>query len=192
MDGGRLSTVTSDIAWELLWAPYDEDVYTAVLDQIKPDDSVLDIGAGDCRLAVRMAEIAEEVVAIELQPDLITSKSCPSNLKIVIADARTWPFPTGITTAVLLMRHCMHLRLYWDKLTAVGCSRLITNARWGSGAECIDLTEPRMPFDLAPMGWYACKCGQTGFTNGPPEKLTPAMLDHVHNLEQCPNCWTFY
>ncbi len=43
--------------WEARWAPYDEATYAAVLAAIRPDDVVLDIGAGDLRLARRMAQI---------------------------------------------------------------------------------------------------------------------------------------
>ena len=41
--------------WELLWATYEEEVYDGILDRLRPGERVLDIGAGDLRLSLRMA-----------------------------------------------------------------------------------------------------------------------------------------
>ncbi len=175
--------------WEAAWAPYDEDTYTAVLAAIQPDDVVLDIGAGDLRLARRIAAVAGRVVAIEQQPDL-TGGPCPPNLTILHGDARALPFPPDVSVAVLLMRHCTHLALYLDRLTAVGsrCRTLITNARWGFGVEQIDLRTPRIPFDVVACGWYACRCGATGFIPGPPAALTAEREAQIHEVASCPGC----
>ncbi len=59
--------------WETLWAPYDEATYAAVLAAIEPSDVVLDIGAGDLRLARRIAERARQVIAWEIQPALVNA-----------------------------------------------------------------------------------------------------------------------
>ncbi len=182
-----LGTSVSLTTWEGMWSPYAEEVYTAVLDHIKPTDIVLDIGAGDLRLARCMAEKAEKVYAIEMQSALVEG-ILPSNLELFVDDARTRPFPTDINTAVLLMRHCTHFGLYWNKLTAVGCQRLITNARWRAGVETIDLSTPRVTYDMLDIGWYACQNGHTGFKRGLPEQLTTKMLDFVNEVSFCPAC----
>ncbi len=180
-------TSASPTSWEWMWSPYAEDVYTAVLDQITPTDIILDIGAGDLRLARRLAEKAEKVYAIEMQAGLIKG-SLPPNLELFVGDARLRPFPSDINTAVLLMRHCTHFGLYWDKLTAVGCQRLLTNARWGSGLETINMTNPRVTFESLEMGLYGCPNGHTGFKKGPPEQLSTEMLDSVVEVSFCPAC----
>lgn len=183
------SAVTAN-AWEWIWAPYDEATYAAVLAQIQPHHTVLDIGAGDLRLAQRMARRARFVYALERQPRLVAPAlaDLPANCEVLIGDARTYPFPEDTAVAVLLMRHCTHLRLYWDKLVAVGCRQLITNARWGMAVEVIDLMEPRRPFRQAQMGWYACRCGNHGFITGPAEQLTPALLETIQEVDNCPQC----
>jgi SAM-dependent methyltransferase len=126
--------------------------------------SWLEIGAGDLRLARRLAEITRRVYAIEIQPAVLEkagpTAKLPQNLDVVQGDACQIPFPPNITAAVLLMRHCSHFDLYVQKLLATGCSRLITNARWGAGVEVIDLHTPRRSFDEIDIGWYACLCGQ--------------------------------
>jgi SAM-dependent methyltransferase len=182
--------------WEALWAPYDEATYAAVLAEIKPNDVVLDIGAGDLRLARRMAAIARQVIAWEIQPELAaawsvkreTRSATPSNLTVVCTDARSEPVPPGVTVAVLLMRHCTHYALYVVKLRAAGCRRLVTNARWGVGVEVIDLA-PAAPFDSIGAGWYACRrCGAVGWVGEDVAAVNAAALEAVMDVEGCLAC----
>jgi SAM-dependent methyltransferase len=184
---------TAILDWERLWAPYDEPIYHEVLAHARPDDVVLEIGAGDLRLARRLAKRARRVYALEVQSPLIARAlaamdDVPDNLEVICADARHTPFPPEVTLGVLLMRHCRHFCVYANKLAAVGCERLVTNARWGFGMEIIHLSAPRVPFDSVPIGWYACWCGATGFIPGPPEWLTPALEATVHQVITCPSC----
>jgi hypothetical protein len=184
----------NEAAWERLWAPYDQPTYQAALDAIAPGDVVLEIGAGDLRLARQMALIARQVYAIEIQARLVnratasSEERLPGNLTVMRGDARRLPFPTGITTGVLLMRHCTHFRLYADKLRAAGCHRLVTNARWRMGVEVISLQGPRVPFEKVILGWYACDCGSVGFKPGPAGQLTPELEATIHEVADCPNC----
>ncbi len=174
--------------WEARWAPYDEKTYQAALSYVHPEDVVLDIGAGDLRLARRMAGIVRRVFAIERQPHLLAHQSpLPDNLTILCADARHIPWPKGITLGVLLMRHCTHLGLYVARLRAAGCRRLVTNTRWGMDVELMDLG-PRAAWSTVDLGWYACTCGHTGFVPGPPELLTEERMWQVAEVENCPTC----
>lgn len=180
--------------WEALWAPYDEATYAAVLAAVAPDDIVLDIGAGDLRLARRLAGRVRRVIAWEINPDLLAAAAAqgpfPANLLAVAADARRAALPPDLTAAVLLMRHCTpaHYALYTARLRAAGCRRLITNARWRMGVEVIDLA-PALPLESAPPGWYTCRrCGAIGFL--PPELVDDgaAAVDRVTDVEGCPSC----
>lgn len=181
-------TARDDSCWETMWATYDEETYAQTLAHIPRGAVVLDIGAGDLRLARRIAERARIVYAIEQRPELVAGAPTPPNLVVICGDARTLPFPTGVDTAVLLMRHCRHFSLYRAKLEAIGCERLITNARWGMGVECIDLTTPAQRYEQMEMGWYACRCGATGFRPGPPEQLSEYLIEHIHEVVNCPEC----
>lgn len=176
--------------WESIWAPYDEPTYNQVVELIRPNDVVLEIGAGDLRLARRLAYIAREVIAWEMQTAVLTNaaQGLPDNLAAYAVDARRAAVPKGVTTAVLLMRHCQHFHLYANKLHSAGCQRLITNARWGMGVEAINLQVPRMLYTTTPMGWYACWCGATGFKPGPAEYLNPELETAVHEVVDCPSC----
>lgn len=186
-----LATVVQSLElWEARWAPYDEPTYRAALSYVQPDDIVLDIGAGDLRLARRMAQIATRVFAIERQPTMLSNALNPlraANLAVICADARQIPWPQGVTLGVLLMRHCTHFEFYAKRLRAIGCRRLVTNARWGMAVELMDLG-PRLAWNRVTIGWYACLCGQTGFVSGPPDQLTEAVMERVSEVEQCPGC----
>lgn len=174
--------------WETRWAPYDEPTYRTALSYVRPDDVVLDIGAGDLRLAQRMARIARHVYAIEKQANLLRDgPALPDNLTVICADARDTPWPEKISLGILLMRHCTHVGLYVARLRTAGCRRLVTNARWGLDVELMDLGA-RAAWDTVDIGWYACTCGQTGFVAGPIELLTEARLEYVHEVETCPAC----
>ena len=175
------------IDWEGTWAAYDEDTYAAALALVPPGAVVLDIGAGDLRFARRLAGRARLVYAVERRPELLVG-GAPGNVRLVCADARDWPFPPGLDAAVLLMRHCAHFALYRRKLVAAGGRWLITNARWGMGVEGIDLARPVRAYDDLALGWYACRCGATGFQAGPSAALTAAVLDTVHEVDRCPGC----
>jgi hypothetical protein len=176
----------SDAEWEAAWAPYDETTYRAALELIRPDDVVLDIGAGDLRFARRAAAQARTVIAVEQRAELLTG-SRPPNLLVICGDALTTPFPPGVTVGVLLMRHCRHFAEYAGKLQSAGCTRLVTNARWRLGIEEVSLAE-RMPFAAFAAGWYACRCGAVGFKPGPLDNLTPALLAATSEVETCPAC----
>lgn len=182
---------TTELDWELAWAPYDETTYQQVLQAVRPADVVLEIGAGDLRLARRLAEQARRVYALELQAHLVaaaTRTPLPANLTVLVGDARELPFPGDVTVGVLLMRHCRHWALYADKLRAVGCTRLLTNARWRLDVERVDLSAPCLPFEQVTMGWYACRCGAVGFVPGPPEAWTPELETTVYEVAACPQC----
>ncbi len=180
-----------DTAWEGLWAPYDEPTYREVLDRIGPQDVVLEIGAGDLRLARRLARVARRVYAIEIKSQLVHragTEGQPANLHVITGDAAHIPFPDDISAAVLLMRHCTHFSLYLEKCAQAGCERFLTNARWRMGVEEILLAASPPAYQAVDLGWYACRCGNTGFVSGPPEALTAAILGQTHEVAGCPAC----
>jgi hypothetical protein len=186
-------TALNNVNWELMWAPYDKNTYRDVLDRIEPHDIVLDIGAGDLRLARRMAMTCRWVYALEIQNCILDlayadGMGFPENLRVQCGDARCMPFPEDVTTGVLLMRHCNHFRLYADKLKTVGAKDLITNARWRSGVEVVNLQTKRIPYWQIEMGWYACWCGAVGFKTGSVEYITPELESVIHEAVNCPRC----
>jgi len=183
----------SDAAWEAMYAPYDQPTYQAVLDQLAPDDVILDIGAGDLRLSRQMAMIARKVYAVEINAQVL-DQACasrdplPANLTPIHADARRLDFPSDITTGVLMMRHCTCFGLYAVKLQKAGADRLITNARWHMDVEVVNLVSQRISFTETGMGWYACSCGATGFKEGSAEHWSFEMDKITNEIFSCPQC----
>jgi hypothetical protein len=186
-----MNTNLSAVDWEALWAPYDRSTYATALHWIRPTDVVLDIGAGDLRLARQMATRARKVYAVEFNADLLkhNSRPHPAGLVPILADARQLVFPSDVSVGVLLMRHCTHFRLYVQKLIGAGARRLITNARWRMGVECIKLQIERCAYTALPMGWFACLCGAIGFKPGPVEALTPENEAVITEVTNCPSCF---
>jgi len=177
-------------AWEAAFAPYDEGTYADALAYLRADDVVVDIGAGDLRFARRAAAGCRRVYAIERRADLLRrglQGEYPPSLTVICADALTLPVPPGVTVGVLLMRHCRHFREYAAKLAAAGARRLVTNARWGLGVECVDLAQPRGVY-AADLGWYACACGAVGFAPGAADPWNGDPLAPASEVAACPQC----
>lgn len=188
-----MEAVLSDAAWEAMYAPYDQQTYQAVLDQLESSDIVLDIGAGDLRLTRQMAQIVRNVYAIERNARVLdlayaTRSPLPGNISRLCADARVLEFPAGITTGVLMMRHCTCFPLYVHKLRDAGATRLITNARWRMDVEVVNLMSQPTPYAQTVTGWYACVCGGTGFKEGPVEGWSFKMDQEIHQVSGCPRC----
>jgi hypothetical protein len=177
--------------WEGWFHPYDDETYQAVLRNISAEDIVLEIGAGDLRLALQLAQRAQRVYAVEVHSRLLgwamrdIGRQLPRNLHVLNANALEVEVPPHVTVATLLMRHCAHFGVYFDRLQAAGCQRLITNARWKSGVEVIDLTAERAPFAQVSEGWYACCCGAVGYV-GQGERPEAVAVE----VSQCPTCGT--
>jgi SAM-dependent methyltransferase len=175
--------------WEGWFSPYDDETYSLVLQDVGERDVVLDFGAGDLRLALQMAEQARRVYAVEVNPVVLGAAlseiglDLPRNLHVVCANALDIAIPADVTVAVLLMRHCQHFGEYFARLQAAGCRRLITNTRWKSGVEVIDLTCPRVPFEEMREGWYACRCGAVGYL-GRGERSQSLPVE----VSDCPGC----
>jgi len=182
--------------WEAAFAPYDDETYQFVVERLTPQDVVLDIGAGDLRLARRLAAIAQQVYAVEKNAAVIVLPtdrlSWPDKLSVIQADALTWKYPPDVTVAVLLMRHCTreHFAQIVQRLTAeTKCQRLLTNARWKMHVEEMHLRSARsVPYDPDRVGWYACRCGAVGFTSGDPQAITTQLLADVSEVVNCPAC----
>jgi SAM-dependent methyltransferase len=187
-----MSLTLSAADWEAMYAPYDEATYQAVLELLKPEDVVLDIGAGDLRFSRQMARSANKVYAVEINDTVLqrghaSQDLLPENLIPIHADARAFDFPSDVTAGVLLMRHCTHFRLYSKKLRRAGAGRLITNARWHMSVEDVDLQAKRCVRRYA-LGWYACLCGATGFKSGPADQWSIEMDKQIHQVADCPQC----
>ncbi|MCR4427824.1 MAG: rRNA adenine methyltransferase [Caldiserica bacterium] len=175
--------------WEPCYHPSSEEVIEKVLNFISPSDIVLDIGGGNLSFSLRIAQKAKRVFSLEVNPLLVSQGlreigfKIPRNLHVICANALDFPFPQGISVAVLIMRHCQHFSFYFSELEKIRCRFLITNSRLKTDVERIDLQAPRVPFSRFPGGWYACRCGGVGFKEGGnPDQFEPV------EVNDCPHC----
>jgi SAM-dependent methyltransferase len=54
-----------------------------------------EIGAGDCALALRMAEFSKQVYAIDVSEQIITNVRLPGNFRLILSDGCNIPLPDG-------------------------------------------------------------------------------------------------
>lgn len=83
--------------------------YQAVLDELKPDDVVMDAGAGDFRFSLMASQKVKKVYAIEFCPETvwhalrIIEYELPENLIPVCANWDHFPVPEDVTAIVVLV-----------------------------------------------------------------------------------------
>jgi hypothetical protein len=119
--------------WEGFFCP-DEGCYEFVLDNVDADDVVFDVGAGDLRLDVLMAQKVKKVYAVEVNPKVlgraltVIGYDLPPNLIPICGNGFDLEVPSDVTTIVMLMRHRVH-EIPFNKWVKV--RRLITIERKG-------------------------------------------------------------
>ena len=114
--------------WEGWFLP-ENKLYPKVLEQIDPTDVIFDVGAGNLALDVLLAERAQKVYAVEVNPIVIVNGlkeigyDLPRNLIPICGNALDIPLPSDVNTLVMLLRNFVH------KLPAAWCQlpKLILN-----------------------------------------------------------------
>ena len=69
---------------------------------------MMEVGAGDCALAIRAAAIVKRVYAIDVSEQITRGVSCPANLSLVLSDGCSIPVPEGsvdVAVSNQLMEH---------------------------------------------------------------------------------------
>ena len=70
---------------------------------------LLEVGAGDCTLALKACDLAEHVVAVDLSDRTCGSRR-PCNFELVLSDPRSIPVPAGSIDVVFSNRTIAQLR----------------------------------------------------------------------------------
>lgn len=88
--------------------------YRSVLDNLRPDDVVFDVGAGDMRLSYLMANRCHHVTAVEVNPSTLgwglvaLGIGKPPNLTPIVGNAFKVAIPERVTLITYLVRHSQH------------------------------------------------------------------------------------
>jgi len=74
---------------------------------LRPDSTYLEIGPGDCALALQVAKSVSQVYAIDVSKEIGKDLAFPSNFKLIISDGCSIPSPTqaDIAFSDQLMEH---------------------------------------------------------------------------------------
>jgi SAM-dependent methyltransferase len=62
---------------------------------LRPGETFLEVGAGDCSLSKAVAAQAREVYAVEVSDEITRGLELPANLQVVISDGASIPVPAG-------------------------------------------------------------------------------------------------
>lgn len=99
--------------WECVFVP-EEWFYSDVLKLLKSNDVVFDVGAGDLRFDLLMAEKVKKVYAVEINPITlgkalqIIGYDLPVNMIAICGDAFKTEIPSDVTVVTCLMIHREH------------------------------------------------------------------------------------
>ena len=70
---------------------------------------LLEVGAGDCELAIRAAAIVKRVYAIDVSEQITRGVSCPVNLSLILSDGCSIPVPEGSVNVAVSNQFMEHL-----------------------------------------------------------------------------------
>lgn len=99
--------------WEVFFVP-EVTNYNDCLSKLNPDDIVFDVGAGDLRFDLVMAEKVMKVYAVEINPKILASSlriigyDLPENLVVICGNAFDMELPGDVTAVTCLMIHRKH------------------------------------------------------------------------------------
>ncbi|MFZ2189199.1 MAG: methyltransferase domain-containing protein [Candidatus Magasanikiibacteriota bacterium] len=122
---------------EKYWDSFEKDQVLPLLGDIK-DKKILDVGAGNGRLASRLVKEGTEVTALDVSEEMLKKIDQKFNknltkIKTVIGDAECLPFEDSsfdIVIATFLIVHLKDLNLFFDEVYRVlkpGGKFLVTN-----------------------------------------------------------------
>lgn len=63
---------------------------------LTPQTTFLEIGPGDCSLALEVARITKRVYAVDVSDEIAVTHGLPKNVEVIISDGCTIPVPAGI------------------------------------------------------------------------------------------------
>ncbi|WP_207480492.1 class I SAM-dependent methyltransferase [Arenibaculum pallidiluteum] len=79
-----------------------------LLPMLRPDATLLEIGAGDCRLSIAAAPHVRKVIALDVAPAIMARNDLPANVEPCLSDGTSIPVPPGsvdIAYSDQLMEH---------------------------------------------------------------------------------------
>jgi SAM-dependent methyltransferase len=88
---------------------------------IKPETIFLEVGPGDCALAIEVARIAKHVYAVDVSEALVQDVALPANFQLMISDGIDIPVPQNVVDLAYsnqVMEH-LHPEDAYDQLRSI-------------------------------------------------------------------------
>ena len=76
---------------------------------LRSDSVFMEIGPGDCSLAIAIAEIAKQVWAVDVSAEITKRRSSPSNFRLVLSDGAEIPLPADCVDVAFSYQLIEHL-----------------------------------------------------------------------------------
>lgn len=76
---------------------------------VGPDTRLLEIGAGDCALAIRAAASVRSVIAFDVSPTILSCGDAPDNVQRLVTDGIDIPLPDGSVSVAYSSQLMEHL-----------------------------------------------------------------------------------
>ena len=87
--------------------------YRWVLDLLRPylgpGKTFLELGAGDCQLAVEVARTVSHVYAVDVSAEIVRGVTLPANVELLLSDGCSIPVPDGSVDVVLSNQLIEHI-----------------------------------------------------------------------------------
>lgn len=104
------------------WDSFEKDQVFPLLDDVK-DKEILDIGAGNGRLALRLVNMGAEVTAVDVSEKMLKKiRDTGKGIRVVVGEAESLPFANesfDIVIATFLIVHLKDLQLFFDEVYRV-------------------------------------------------------------------------
>jgi len=85
-----------------------DDLIALLRNYLTSSTVMMEIGAGDCELAIRAAAMVKKVYAIDVSEQITRGVTCPANFQLVLSDGCSIPVPQGsidVAVSNQLMEH---------------------------------------------------------------------------------------
>lgn len=76
---------------------------------VGPHTTFLEIGAGDCQLALEIARKARHVYAVEVSAEIVHGLAAPANFQLILSDGCNIPVPPGSVDLILSNQLIEHI-----------------------------------------------------------------------------------
>ncbi len=76
---------------------------------VGPETVFLEVGAGDCRVALEMAKVVKHVYAVDVSAEIVSGLAPPPNFELILSDGCSIEVPSGTVDVILSNQLIEHI-----------------------------------------------------------------------------------